>query len=75
MVMVGEEVTMDVDEDVHGNDGADRHEAQASAEDRRAIADTDHAEQLDISCDPKTARTLRAPEPPTDNATHVPLRD
>ena len=81
MVMVGEKVTLDVDEEVHGNDGAERHEAQASAGDRRAIADADHAGQLDISYDTKTARTLRAPEPPTDavrmahNATHVSFRD
>ena len=64
MVMVGEKVTLDVDEEVHGNDGAERHEAQASAGDRRAIADADHAGQLDISYDTKTARTLRALEPP-----------
>ena len=50
MVMAGENATNDVDEEVHGNDGAERHEAQeASAGDRRAIADADQAGQLDIS--------------------------
>ena len=49
--------------------------------DRRASADADHAGQLDISGDTRTARTSRTPEPPTDaarmahNATHVPFRD
>ena len=74
--------TNDVDEEVHGNDGAERHEAQeASAGDRRAIAHADQAGQLDISDETKTARVLRTREPPTDaarmahNATHVPFRD
>ena len=82
MVMVGEIATNDVDEEVHGNDGAERHEAQeAAAGDRRAIADADQAGQLDISGETKTARIIRTPEPPTDavrmahNATHVPFRD
>ena len=73
--------TNDVDEEVYGNDGAERDEAQeASAGDRRAIADADQAGQLDISVEAKTARILRT-EPPTDaarmahNATHVPFRD
>ena len=54
---------------------------EASAGDRRAIADADQAGQLDISGETKTARILRTPEPPTDaarmahNATHVPFRD
>ena len=81
MVMVGENVANDVDEEVYGNDGVERHEAQeASAGDRRAIADADEAGQLDISGEAKTARTLRTPEPPADaarmahNATHVPFR-
>ena len=40
--MAGENATNDVDEEVYGNDGAERHEAQeASAGDRRAIADAD----------------------------------
>ena len=80
--MGGENATHDVDEEVYGNDGAERHEAQeASAGDRRAIADADQAEQLEISGQTKTARILRTPEPPTDasrmahNATHVPFRD
>ena len=71
-----------MDEEVYGNDGAERREAQeASAGDRRAIADADQAGQLDTSGEAKTARTLRTPEPPTDaarmahNATHVPFRD
>ena len=82
MVMAGENATNDVDEEVYGNDGAQRHEAQeVSAGDRRAIADADQAGQLDISGEAKTARILRTPEPPTDavrmahNATHVPFRD
>ena len=82
MVMAGENAIIDVDEEVYGNDGAERHEAQeASAGDRRAIADADQAGQLDISGETRTARTLRTPEPPTDavrmahNATHVPFRD
>ena len=71
-----------MDKEVYGNDGAERHEAQeASAGDRRAIADADQAGQLDISGEAKTARILRTPEQPTDaarmahNATHVPFRD
>ena len=71
-----------MDEEVYGNDGAERHEAQeASAGDRRATADPDQAGQLDISDEAKNARILRTPEPPTDavrmahNATHVPFRD
>ena len=82
MVMAGENAANDVDEEVYGNDGAERHEAQdASASDRREIADADQAGQLDISGETKTARTLRISEPPTDaarmalNATHVPFRD
>ena len=56
-----------MDEEVYGNDGAERHEAQeASAGDRRANADADQAGQLDISGETKTARILRTPEPPTD---------
>ena len=69
--MAGENATNDVDE-VYDNDGAERNEArEASAGDRRAIADADQAGQLDIS----------TPEPTTDaarmahNATHVPFRD
>ena len=75
-------VTNDVDEEVYGNDGAKRNEAQeASAGDRRLIAYADQAGQLDISGEAKTARILRTPEPPTDaarmahNETHVPFRD
>ena len=75
-------VTNDVDEEVYGNIGAERNEAQeASAGDRRLIAYADQAGQLGISCEAKTARILRTPEPPTDaarmahNETHVPFRD
>ena len=79
LVMAGES---DVDEEVYDNGGDERNEArEASAGDRRAIADEDQAGQLDISGEAKTARSLRTPEPPTDaarmahNATHVPFRD
>ena len=82
MVMAGENAANGVDEEVYGNDGAERLEAQeASAGDRRAIADADQAGQLDISGEAKTARIQRTPESPTDavrmadNATHVPFRD
>ena len=82
MVMAGEDAINDVGEEVYGNDGAERHEAQeASAGDRRAVADADQAGQLDTSGEAKTARILRTPKPPTDaarvahNATHVPFRD
>ena len=78
MVMAEENAANDVDEDVYGIDGAERHEPQeASAGDRRAIVDADQAGQLHISGEAKTARSLRTPEPPTDaariahNATHV----
>ena len=81
LVMAGESAANDVDEEVYGNDGAERHEAQeASAGDRRAIADAEQAGQLDISGEAKTARILRTPEPPTDaarmahNATHVSIQ-
>ena len=82
MVMAGENLANDVNEEVYGNDGAERHEAQeALAGDRRAIAGADQAGQLDISGEAKAARIQRTPEPPTDaarmahNTTHVPFRD
>ena len=82
MVMTGENASNDVDEAVYDNDGNERNEAQeASAGDRRAIADADHAGQLDISGEAKTARSQRTHEAPTDaarmahNATDVPFRD
>ena len=82
MVTAGENAANDVDEEVYGNDGAERHEAQEdSAGDRRAIADADQAGQVDISGETKTAATLRTLEPPTDavrmahHATHDPFRD
>ena len=47
MVMVCENAAHDVDEEVYGSDGSERHEAQeASAGDRRAIAGADQAGQL-----------------------------
>ena len=49
MVMAGESATNDVDEEVYDHDGNERNEArEASAGDRRAIADADQAGQLDI---------------------------
>ena len=82
MVMAGDNAANDVDEEVCGNDSAERHEAlEPSAGDRRAIADADEAAQFDISGEAKTSRILRTPEPPTDparmahKATHVPFRD
>ena len=67
--MAGESATNDVDEEVYDNAGNERNEArEASAGDRRAIADADQAGQLDISGEAKTARSLRTPEPPTDAA-------
>ena len=80
--MAGENATNDVDEEVYDNDADERNEArEASTGDRLAIADADKAGRLDISGEAKTARILRALEPPTDaarmahNATHVPFRD
>ena len=82
MVMAGENVSNDVDEEVCVSDGVIGHEAhEASAGDRRAIADADQAGQLDISGETRAARALRTPEPPTDatrmihNTTHVPISD
>ena len=82
MVMDGEDAATDVDEEVYGDDGAERREArEASAGDRRAIDDADQAGQLDNSGEAKSARTQRSPEPPTDaarmahNSTHVPIRE
>ena len=82
MVMAGENVSTDVDEEVYVGDGVDGQEAQeASAGDRRAIADADQAGQLDISGETKSAGTLRTPEMPTNaarmvhNTTNVPFRD
>ena len=82
MVMAGENVANDVDEEVYVGDGIEGQEAQeASAGDRRAIAKAEQAGQLDISGETRSARTLRTPEPPTDavrmihNTTHVPFED
>ena len=47
MVMAGENATNDVDEEVYGTDGGEGREAQeASAGDRRAIADADKRDSL-----------------------------
>ena len=47
LVMAGENATNDVDEEVYGRNGSERHEAQeASAGHRRAIADADQVVQL-----------------------------
>ena len=82
MVMAGENVANDVDEEVYVGDGVVSQEAQeASAGDRRAIADADKAGQLDVSGETRAARALRTLEPPTDaarmvhNTTHAPFRD
>ena len=82
MVMAGGNVADDVDEEVNIGDSAEGQEAQeASAGDRRAIADEGQARQLDTCGETRAARTLRIPEPPTDaarmvhNTTHVPFRD
>ena len=65
--MAGENAANDVDEEVYGNDGNERHEAQeASASDRRAIADADHVGQLGMSGETRAARKQCTPEPPTD---------
>ena len=81
-VMAGENVSNDVDEEVYVGDGVEGQEAQeASAGDRRAIADADPAGQLDIPGETRAARAFRISEPPTDaarmmhNTTHVPFRD
>ena len=71
--MAGESATNDVDEEIYDNDGDERNEArEASAGDRRAIADADRAGQLDISGEAKTARSPRTPEPPTDAVNTTP---
>ena len=82
MVMTGENVLMDVYDEVDTADGDEMLEAQeASDGDRRAIADAAQAGQLAVSGETKTPRALRTPEPPTDAArmlhytTHVPYGD
>ena len=71
LVMAGESATNDVDEEVYDNAGNERNDArEASAGDRRAIADADQAGQLDISGEPPTDAARMA-----HNATHVPFRD
>ena len=82
MVMTGENVSMDVDDEVYTADGDEMPEAQeASDGDWRAIADEDQAGQLAISGEMKTPRALRTPKPPTVAARmlhcriHVPYRD
>ena len=69
MVMTGENVSMNVDDEVYTADGDEMPEAQeASDGDRRAIADADQAGQLASSGETKTPRALRTSEPPTDAA-------
>ena len=55
MVMVEENLSNDVDEEVYRNNGASCLAQEASAGDRRAFADADQAGQLDISGEAKTA--------------------
>ena len=51
----------DVDEEVYVGDGVVGQEAQeASAGDRRAIADADQARQLDVSGETRAARALHS---------------
>ena len=70
--MAGENAANDMDEEIYGNDGAERHESQeASAGDRRAIADADQVGQLDISGDTKTARTFLLNRPQTLQGWHT----
>ena len=72
MMMAGETAGSDVDEEVYGNGGAERHEAQeASAGDRRAIADADQAGQLDISGETKTERYVLLNHPQTLRGWHT----
>ena len=82
MVVAGGNVTNDVDEEVNIGDCVEGQEAkEASAGDRRAIADEGQARQLDTCGETRAGRALRIPEPPTDaarmahNTTHVPFRD
>ena len=57
LVIAGESATKDVDEEVYDIDGAERNEArEASAGDRRAVADADQAGQLDISGEAKNCK-------------------
>ena len=82
IMVAGENVSNVVDEEVYVGDGVMGHEAhEASAGEKRAIADADQAGQLDITGEMRAARALRSPEPPTDaarmihNTTHKPFRD
>ena len=82
MVITGEGVLNDVDEEVYGGEGDETSVArEASDVDQRATADADQAGQLDISGETKTPSALRTPGPPTDtarmlhNMTHAPFRD
>ena len=66
LLMAGESATNDVVEVAYVNDGNERNDArEASAGDRRAIADAVQAGQLDISSEAKIASSLRTPESPT----------
>ena len=63
LVMAGERATNDVDGEVYDNDGNERNEArEASAGDRRAIADADQAGQLDISGEQDSGYTAEIPD-------------
>ena len=67
VVMAGENVANDVDEEVYVGDGVVSQEAQeVSAGDRRAIADADQARQLDVSGETRAARALRTSKRYTD---------
>ena len=60
LVMARESATNDVDEEVYDSDGDERNDArEASAGDRRAIADSDQAGQLDISGEANRRQMLR----------------
>ena len=80
MVMPGENVSTDENEEVYAGDGDETSEAREALDgDWRPIADADQAEQLAISGEAKkTPRALRTPEPPAEAATmlrcttHVP---
>ena len=81
MMMTGENVSMDVDEEVYAADADEMPEAREALDgDKRAIAIASQAGQLAISGETKTLRALRTPEPPTGAArmvhytTHKPYR-
>ena len=82
MVMTGESVSHDVDEEVYEGECDEVSEArEASDGERRAVADADQAGEPGVSGGTRTPRALRTPESPTDTVrmphctTHVPFRD